>query len=390
MSDIIHRLTDIFLKGTIMNLNILHTPEGVRDLYGAELRRKHQVETAVRGTIDSFGYEPIETPTFEFFDVFSREVGTTPSKDLYKLFDKDGNTLVLRPDFTPSIARCAAIYFMKDSAPLRLSYEGKTFANVKSLQGKLQEVTQMGAELIQDGSVQADAEMIILVVSVLKACGLENFQISVGHMEYFKGLCEEAGLDRDTEIALREAISAKNIFAAEELLAPFSISEDVKQALLKVTDLFGSVMDLGLARELAHNARSIAALDRLKALSEILKAGGVDRYVSYDLGLLSKYHYYTGIIFKAYSYGAGDAIVKGGRYDQLLHYFGKDAPAVGFAVVVDDVMEALDYQKAAIPAAEEAVTLSYHNEETYLKALAEAAVLRGQGRRVVLTGEVSK
>ncbi|MCD7738471.1 MAG: ATP phosphoribosyltransferase regulatory subunit, partial [Lachnospiraceae bacterium] len=170
-----------------MSLNILHTPEGVRDLYGAELRRKRQVETAVRRTIDSFGYEPIETPTFEFFDVFSREVGTTPSKDLYKLFDKDGNTLVLRPDFTPPIARCASIYFMKDEKPLRLSYEGKTFTNVKSLQGKLQEVTQMGAELLQDDSVQADAEMITLVVSVLRACGLENFQVSVGHMEYFKG-----------------------------------------------------------------------------------------------------------------------------------------------------------------------------------------------------------
>ncbi|MCD7807296.1 MAG: ATP phosphoribosyltransferase regulatory subunit, partial [Lachnospiraceae bacterium] len=323
-----------------MNLNILHTPEGVRDLYGAELRRKRQVEAAVRKTIDSFGYEPIETPTFEFFDVFSREVGTTPSKDLYKLFDKDGNTLVLRPDFTPSIARCAAIYFMKDSQPLRLSYEGKTFTNVKSLQGKLQEVTQMGAELLQDDSVQADAEILTLVVSVLKACGLDNFQISVGHMEYFKGLCEEAGLDRDTEIALREAISAKNIFAAEELLAPFDISEDVKQALLKVTDLFGSVMDLSLARKLTHNARSAAALDRLDALAQILKAGGMDRYVSFDLGLLSKYHYYTGIIFKAYSYGVGDAIVKGGRYDQLLLYFGKYAPAVGLAVVVDDVMEA--------------------------------------------------
>ncbi|MCD8069626.1 MAG: ATP phosphoribosyltransferase regulatory subunit, partial [Lachnospiraceae bacterium] len=266
---------------------------------------------------------------------------------------------------------------------------GKTFTNVKSLQGKLQEVTQMGAELLQDGSVQADAEIITLVVSVLKACGLENFQVSVGHMEYFKGLCEEAGLDPETEIALREAISAKNIFAAEELLSPFDISEDVKRALLKVTDLFGTVTDLGLARELAHNARSLAALDRLKTLSRILKAGGVDRYVSYDLGLLSKYHYYTGIIFKAYSYGVGDAIVKGGRYDRLLHYFGKDAAAVGFAVVVDDVMEALDYQKAAVPAADEVLTLTYNYEETYLKALAEAASLRGRGKRVVLTGEVA-
>ncbi|MCD8379495.1 MAG: ATP phosphoribosyltransferase regulatory subunit, partial [Lachnospiraceae bacterium] len=204
-----------------MNANILHTPEGVRDLYGSELRRKYQVMNAVRQTIDSFGYDPMETPTFEFFDVFSREVGTTPSRDLYKFFDKDGNTLVMRPDFTPPIARCAAKYFLKDNCPLRISYEGSTFTNVKSLQGKLQEVTQMGAELLQDASVQADAEIIALVVEALRACGLENFQISVGHMEYFKGLCEEAGLQYETEIALREAISAKNIFAAEELLSHF-------------------------------------------------------------------------------------------------------------------------------------------------------------------------
>ncbi len=371
-----------------MNTNILHTPEGVRDLYGSELRRKQQVMNAVSRTIDCFGYEPIETPTFEFFDVFSREVGTTPSRDLYKLFDKDGNTLVMRPDFTPPVARCAAKYFLEDKGPLRLSYEGSTFTNVKSLQGKLQEVTQMGAELLQDDSVQADAEIIALVVSSLLACGLENFQVSVGHIEYFKGLCEEAGLQYETELKLREAISAKNFFAAEELLSHFDLTDEMKEALLSVSELFGTVEDISRAENLVHNPRSAAALDRLKALNEILKVYGVDRYVSFDLGLLSKYHYYTGIIFKAYSYGVGDAIVKGGRYDRLLSYFGKDAPAVGFAVVVDDVMEALDYQKAPVPDAQPEVTVTYRNEMDYPDALREAIRLRKEGKRVILSREV--
>ncbi|MCD7841219.1 MAG: ATP phosphoribosyltransferase regulatory subunit, partial [Lachnospiraceae bacterium] len=370
-----------------MNTNILHTPEGVRDLYGSELRRKHQVMVAVRQTIDSFGYDPMETPTFEFFDVFSREVGTTPSRDLYKLFDKDGNTLVMRPDFTPPIARCAAKYFLRDNRPLRLSYEGSTFTNVRSLQGKLQEVTQMGAELLQDDSVQADAEIIALVADCLRACGLENFQISVGHMEYFKGLCEEAGLQYETEIALREAISAKNIFAAEELLSHFDLTNEIREALLSVSELFGSITDISRALDLVHNTRSSAALDRLNKMNDILKAYGVEQYVSYDLGLLSKYHYYTGIIFKAYSYGVGDAIVKGGRYDRLLHYFGKDAPAVGFAVVVDDLMEALDYQKAPVPNARQNETVTYQDEESYQTALKDAVRLRREGKRVVLTRE---
>ena len=94
-----------------MSRRLLHTPEGVRDLYGKEYAEKLYVENRLRESIRLYGYEEIQTPTFEFFDIFSREIGTTPSKELYKFFDKEGNTLVLRPDFTPSIARCAAKYF---------------------------------------------------------------------------------------------------------------------------------------------------------------------------------------------------------------------------------------------------------------------------------------
>ena len=124
---------------------LLHTPEGVRDIYGKEYGQKLSVEKELHEKLRLYGYEDIQTPTFEFFDVFSKEVGTTPSKELYKFFDKENNTLVLRPDFTPSIARCAAKYFCEDQVPLRFSYIGNTFNNTSNLQGKLKEVTQMGA-----------------------------------------------------------------------------------------------------------------------------------------------------------------------------------------------------------------------------------------------------
>ena len=89
-----------------MNNRLLHTPEGVRDIYGKEYAKKLAIEQKLQQAIHCFGYEDIQTPSIEFFDVFSKEIGTTPSKELYKFFDKEGNTLVLRPDFTPSIARC--------------------------------------------------------------------------------------------------------------------------------------------------------------------------------------------------------------------------------------------------------------------------------------------
>lgn len=366
-----------------MNRQLLHTPEGVRDIYGKEYASKLYVEETIHHKLNLYGYQDIQTPTFEFFDVFSREIGTTPSRELYKFFDKEGNTLVLRPDFTPSIARCAAKYYMDEDIPIRFCYVGNTFTNTSSLQGKLKEVTQMGAELIGDGSPEADGEMIAMVVESLLCAGLKDFQVSIGQMEYFKGICAEAGLDEETEAKLREFISGKNLFGAEELLTGKGISQSCAQMLLKVTEHFGSVQILEEARKLAGNERSLKAICRLEKLYHVLCEYGVERYVSFDLGMLSKYYYYTGVIFKVYTYGVGEPIVKGGRYDNLLRHFGKEAPAIGFAVVIDDLLAALERQKAGPVITKKPVRLTYH-ASNYEQQLAKAKELRAQGQETVL------
>ncbi len=367
-----------------MSKKLLHTPEGVRDIYGKEYGQKLSVEKELHEKLRLYGYEDIQTPTFEFFDVFSKEVGTTPSKELYKFFDKENNTLVLRPDFTPSIARCAAKYFCEDQVPLRFSYIGNTFNNTSNLQGKLKEVTQMGAELINEPSVEADGEMISLVIEALLSTGLNRFQVSIGEVEYFKGLCEEAGLDEETEFDLRDCISGKNYFAAQELLIERKVAEPYQSRLLRVADMFGNMCSLTEAREMVNNPRSLAAIERLENLYEVLKAYGVAEYISFDLGMLSKYNYYTGVIFKAYTYGVGEAIVKGGRYDRLLEQFGKKAPAVGFCAVIDSIMEALSRQRVEIPF-EASPKVLYYDETDYKEKLAEAQKLRRERTAVVLT-----
>ena len=361
-----------------MSKPLVHTPEGVRDIYGEEYLRKLLVEEKLHHTLRSFGYQDIQTPTFEFFDVFSREIGTTPSRELYKFFDKEGNTLVLRPDFTPSMARCAAKYFMDEKLPIRFSYLGNTFTNTSSLQGKLKEVTQLGAELIQEPSVQADGEMIAMVVEALKASGLEDFQVSIGEVEYFKGICSQAGLNEETENELRDFISSKNFFGAQELLEQKAVRRDYCEILLKVNDLFGSAEALQQARELVNNERSLQAVERLEELYQVLCEYGVEKYVSFDLGLLSKYRYYTGVIFKAYTYGVGDAVAKGGRYNSLLKYFGKDAPAIGCVIVVDDLLEALSRQKRKPQPAAEGILIIYE-EGRFRDALEKASALRADG-----------
>ena len=137
---------------------------------------------------------------------------------------------------------------------------------------------------------------------------------------------------------------------------------------------------------MASNQRSLKAVKRLEKLYEVLKLYNVANYVSFDLGMLSKYNYYTGVIFRAYTYGVGDAVVKGGRYDNLLKQFGKDSPAVGFAIVVDSILEALSRQKVEIGLPNPPRVIRY-SHENYSECLAEAEDLRRQGVAVVLQPE---
>ncbi len=328
-----------------MNRQLLHTPEGVRDIYAEECARKMAVQDKLQNVFHLYGYQNIETPALEFFDIFKKERGSAGTREMYKFFDRENNTLVLRPDMTPPIARCVAKYFMDEPGPLRLCYLGQAFSNAVSYQGRLNETTQTGVELIGDDSSDGDAEMIALVIDALKATGLQEFQVELGQVEFYRGLVEEAGMDEDTQEQLRELIENKNFFGVEELLTEQTMPEALKQLFLKLPELFGDIEQIRLARTMTVNPRALRAIDRLERVQEILDQYGLGDYVSYDLGMLSKYSYYTGIIFKAYTYGMGEYLVTGGRYDKLLVQFGKDTPAVGFAIVVDRLMQALSRQK---------------------------------------------
>lgn len=362
---------------------IFHTPEGFRDIYREELQEKLYLQRQIAGVFDRFGYQEIQTPAVEYFEVFSREVGTIPSRDLYKFFDHEGNTMVLRPDFTPSIARAAASFFLDETDSLRLSYTGNTFVNHSGLMGRMHENTQMGVEYMGDSSAEADGEILALLVEALKSSGLREFQISVGEVDFFKALLREAHIEEETEETLRSLISQKNYFGVEELLRGQQMSKELTDAFLALPHLFGSAEVLTKAREMTANPQALAAISRLEKIYEILKLYGCEKYISFDLGMLSKYRYYTGIIFQGYTYGTGEPIAKGGRYDSLLKHFGKSAPAVGLGILVDQLHLALNRQKAAIPVPE-AARILFYGEEDKAEIIAQACALRRQGVSVQL------
>lgn len=362
---------------------ILHTPEGVRDIYNEECEKKLVLEKDLRQVLNSYGYRDIETPTFEFFDVFSREVGTIPSRELYKFFDREGNTLVLRPDFTPSIARAASKYFMNEDRPIRLCYKGNTFVNNSSYQGLLKENTQLGAELIGDGTPEADAEVIAMVIQTLLKAGLKEFQISIGHVQFFECLAKDAGLDEQTCEELMTLIQNKNNFGVEKLLSLQEIDSELKACFAALPMLFGGEEVLQRALEMTKGTKAADAILRLQEVLAILKLYEVDNYVSFDLGMLGNYNYYTGIIFRGYTYGTGDAVIKGGRYDKLLSHFGKDAPSIGFVVVLNQLMNAMARQKIDIVSENKRYLVLYRKADRK-EAIEKAVDYRRQGSYVEL------
>ena len=367
-----------------MKNQLLHTPEGVRDIYNEECEKKLELQDRLHKALKRHGYHSIQTPTFEFFDIFGKKVGTIPSNELYKFFDREGNTLVLRPDITPSIARSAAKYFMDEDMPIRLSYMGNTFINNHSYQGRLKESTQLGAELIGDDTVDGDAEMIAMAIDALKSSGLKDFQISVGHVEFFRGLMEAAGLSEEQEEVIRELIANKNFFGVEEEISDCSMNQNLKELFGMLGTIYDNAASFEEAKTYAADYPKVyKAIRRLEDLDAVLKVYDVDKYVTYEFGMLSSYHYYTGVIFSGYTYGSGEPIVKGGRYDKLLTYFGKDAASIGFAIVVDQLMAAISRQKIEITVKHDNQLIVY-KPEYRREAVKKAIALRAKDYNVEL------
>ena len=355
----------------------LHTPDGVRDIYSVEYRKKNELENKLQNVFQLYGYHNVQTPMFEYFDVFGKEVGTIPSKELYKFFDREGNTLVLRPDITPSIARMATTLYDTEKLPSYL--------------GRLHESTQAGAELIGIDSVETDAEMVVMAVESLKEVGLNDFQIHIGNVEFFESFISETNLEKEKELQLREFISNRNYFGVDELLQNANTKETTKVAFQILPELIGGVEILREAKKYALNFRTIEALKRLDELYNLLVAYGVEKHITFDLSMSGTYGYYTGIIFRGYTYGTGDAVVKGGRYDHLLEKFGKASPSIGFVIVVDELLNAFARQKIEIPYKSKNTFILYDlNRQAEAIKLAKEFRASGKPTELVLKREDKK
>ncbi len=294
-----------------MNLSLLHTPDGVRDFYGTELDIKNYIMNKFENNIKQYGYDEIQTPALEFLKVFSELESDGYENKTFRFIDRDGQTLALRPDYTPSVARIAAKYFSDENYPLRFYYKGNAFWNKGLYEGKAIEETQMGIELLKDDTYVADAEVLSIVIENLKMIGLEDFKICVWSKE-----------------------------ANGEM--------------------------------------------RLEKIKNLLANKSLDSYVTIDSSIDSSYQYYTGMIFKVYTYGVGDCICKGGRYNTLLGRFGEDAPAVGCVFKIDDILQSIRRQKINLAQEKPVKTFVVYNDGNVNEQIELADKLRKDGANCTL------
>ena len=195
-----------------------HTPEGVMDYLPDDCAVKRQLEHRIRQLFSSRGFDEVETPGFEFYDVYAGSAGFTPQETLFKFFDHKGRILCLRYDGTVPVARLAATICKDAPLPLRLSYLGNMYRFNESGGGRQREFTQAGVELLGRTGADADAEIIATAIESARALGLKDLQVSIGQVAFFKGLIAQWGLDEEQARRLPQLIDARETVALEQLV----------------------------------------------------------------------------------------------------------------------------------------------------------------------------
>lgn len=318
-----------------MKKNDLITPEGTRDLLFDECIARREAEQKLNTLFTQTGYSEVVTPGIEFYDLFSSSTRHFKQENMYKLVDSKGRIIVMRPDSTIPIARLAASRLKDTGFPLRLFYNQSVYENNALLKGRSDEITQAGIELLGgENKKRADYEALSIAVEALSGFDSENFRLEIGHIGYFKTLMDKLDVDSDVKEDIRTLISTKNYPVLNDLLDDIGDTK-VVNALKQLPRLFGGVDVLDRAAALYTDDKISDILDNLREVFNSLSSLGYEGKISLDLGIVSHIDYYTGIVFRGYLSTIGEAVLKGGRYDNLVGEFGRQCNAVGFGVNVD-------------------------------------------------------
>lgn len=311
------------------------TPEGTKDFLFAECSAMDDVCGKVESVFRKRGFKKVITPAIEFYDIFALPCSGITQEAMFKTVDNKGRLLVVRPDSTLPIARMAATRLKNSLLPLRLYYKQAVYRNNPTLTGRYNENMQMGIELLGVKGIRADLEVLTTAISAISSVA-SDFRIELGHAEVFDALSENLDIDDSYKEKIRVSIEGKNYSALNNLLDKLKPSKAVT-AIRSLPSLFGGEEVFDKALEICAGTKAVAALEYLHKIYASLSTLGLGEKIIVDLGLVQRNDYYTGIVFSGYISGIGDAVLSGGRYDELLGEFDAPMGAAGFAIDTDAV-----------------------------------------------------
>ena len=288
----------------------------------------------IRDVFERADYGEVYTPALEYERTFAR-TDVSPSRPAYRMFDEQGNTLVLRSDMTIPIARLTATRYSGVEPPLRFSYFAHAYRGVRPQRGQSRELLQAGAELIGAAAPEGTAEILALLCAALDAAGLQSYRVGLGDASLYPELLNAYGVDGPVRERILTHLVTGDFVALEEEINSLGLSEADAELLLNVPRRRGGSEVLA---ELSGPLEE--AVTGMRAVHALLPPEAGERII-FDLGLVRSLGYYTGAVFQVYDPAYGVPIGSGGRYDELLAQFGRPMPAVGFALNVERVHIAL-------------------------------------------------
>ena len=279
-------------------------PQGTRDILIDESSKRTILQERLLHYMQSCGFCRIETPLFEYYELFSGDISPVDDESIIKTIDRDGRVVVLRPDMTIPTVRVVATKLKGQQKPLKLFYMGNVYRADKKKRGTGREFCQVGAEIYGCSGKWLDLEIIEMAKESFREAGVSNYKIDIGHVGIIKGIFEGLNLSEEKKSYIIDLIGKKNLVELENEVSTLSIGSRYKEIICKLPRFFGRPEDVFKnIDEIIINDTVRESADYLFEVCEKSRAMGLDPNLIIDVGMTGNMKYYTGLIFKAYAQG---------------------------------------------------------------------------------------
>lgn len=359
----------------------LQVPQGTEAFYLEEAYRHRRLAAAIEEQFLLWGYLPVQTPSFDFYDVYTPLLREEDATSIYRLIDREGDLLMLRSDITLFLAKQMGLILTPEDLPTRVFYADTILRHQDPEDISKNEFFQIGAELIGKPGMEADAEVVLMLLDVLDRIGVPEFYVHLGSRSLFDASLSNA--DESERRRARGGVRLREWRALRDALESVGRSAREVEALARLYGFIGELAELDalLGEISAHlNAGEQAAVAQTRELYAQLASLDEGARLRIDFSEIGNQPYHTGVAFQVYMDGLDSAVAAGGRYDGLLSVFGLDAPSVGFSVMLRKIQDRLELDHALfeMPSAETA------GGADFAERVREARRMRAEGRTTVL------